>query len=301
MKDYFNSTKKGYDETEFDEEPPEYEPRKPQTFPILNKRFLNTLTVYPSEESYDKYQEYKKDPNSLFVINENSAGHGLPLIESHTRPFSSKFLSIRRYVKPIEVDGLEQGFDKDKHYYDSCVIKKRIGLECSIYTLQFLNEQVLVFYHNVMPIIDYEYHGIVYRWVYQNKYTFGKFKFTLLQLGSQRGYSIVDSWDKNAGKLVSNHPLMKILALFSVKARRKQPELFHDAMAIGEVHETKRHGLHRTEVVLENNLTEDQNSIDVGNVVLVHIVVGVIIKRHQDILEERRRRAAQSSGGGASC
>lgn len=268
--------------------PPAYAPRRPQTFPIVNKIISTSLLVYPSEQSEADLKEFANHPHSLFVQAQTKLGHGMPLLETETHFFSSKFISVRRFFVPKK----EEPFDKKVHYYNYCIIKKRLGFECSILTLEFLDHTVYAFFHHVMPVVDYEYRGVVYRYVHHNKYTPGYFKYSLLQLGPGRGYSLVDSWDKENKKLIKNHPMTKFRSIFSVEARKKTPELFQDSKPIGELTELKRFGLHSCEIVLDNNYSDDHASVNsVNDEMLVHLSVGLAIKRQEDLDEEKRRRS----------
>lgn len=261
------------------ENPPEYTPGKSQVFPIVDKLLRTTVLVYPSVQSEEKYKDYSTQANSLFVIGENALGYGLPLLETSSHFFSRKFVTIRKFIIPKG----EEPFDIKKHYYDFCVVKRWNGFKCNTLVLEFLNEKVVVFYHLIMPIIDYEYKGVVYRWI-DERDIFLKFKFTLLQLGPQRGYSLVDDWDRATDKLATARLLKDV---FSISARRKQPALFQDSTPIGELRRTKVLGLHSSELALENNFSSDHNSINsVNDDLLVHLLVGIAVKKQREELEQ---------------
>lgn len=266
------------------DKPPQYQPRSNQIIPVVNKLLNNSYMVYPSAKSEIDFNEYKKDTSSHHL--EYSSGYGIPLFETTAHHFSSKFISVKKFKAP------EKGaFDRKVHFDEYCTVRKYSGLECNRYVLQFADERVVVFYHTLMPIVDYEYNGIVYRWVHQNKYTLEKFRFTLLQLGPERSYSMVDSWDEKSNKLINDHPLLKFLSHFSPHVRTKKLEFYQDSIAIGELRETKRIGLHCTEISLENHFSGDFSCIDsVNGELSVHVIVGLVIKRYQDILEEQKRR-----------
>lgn len=109
----------------------------------------------------------------------------MPLLATQTYYLSSKFMNFKNVLPNNE------SFDKEINFERFCLGRKHINLRFTVYTLEFLDMEVMMFYHHILPIIDYEYQESICRWVTSNKETF----VHLLQLDPERGYSLVDSWD----------------------------------------------------------------------------------------------------------
>lgn len=252
-------------------DPPAYTPKKPQTFPIVNKTLGGNLTLFPSHESEVQFNEGL-----------TSEGYGMPLFTTHTYYFSSKFMSFKKFFVPN--DG---SFEKETHFEEYCLVKRTIGLRCSVYTLEFLDKKIMMFYHKILPIVDYRYQGNIYRWVREKKYKTEKYLFTLLQLGPERGYSMVDSWDETTSTLLKNHPMTRLENVFSLDARKPKPEMYEDSIAIGELRENSKLGNHRTQISLENTHSSDYDNINsIDEDMLVHLIAGMVIKRQVTIFQK---------------
>lgn len=254
--------------------PPGYLRRKLQKFPISNGYPSSKLTVFPSICSERDYRDdRKKDQHALA---QQAEGCGIPLLEAKSNPFSLKYFTIKKYIVPPKLKyGVASTFDKKEHSIDYCVVLKT-GVN---YVLQFkdkqFNKEVKVCGHEHMPIIDYLLDGTVYRWIHEYNLLLGGYKYTLLKLGPERGISLVD------GKIGKS--------IFSSKSKLAREGYFEDSKVIGEIKGVMKKGVVNSYILLENILGVDFDSIkSVDDQMIVHLVVGLVLKSRQDVIEKER-------------
>lgn len=263
--------------------PPPYVGTRRQTFPVVNAILSRSISVFPSNDSYSKYKSFSKS-NSL-AADLQSQGYGMPIFISKRSWAPNRYLNGRKAVIPLL--GV---FDKKRDTEDFYTVKKKTGMKFSKYTINFVNgEEVMLFYHHILPIADYEYRGQVYRWINYRKFGYTFFYYTLFQMGSERVFSLVDSYNKKTGKM-GKDPAFSWLNLAKPKNWYQTPELFKGGTSMGELRETSLFGRFQSTILLDNKVADDlENMKSVDDDMLVHMAVALTIKMYEDDLEDRRR------------
>lgn len=300
--------------------PPDYytstNPEHGWDFIVCNSSLLHKLTVFVSSDSVGKYKSFKDNMNAgpLSPINDLQAqGLGVPLLRAETHSFSiNKFLTIYRF----HTDNAIRGFNKNTDYGAApfCEIKKSRHWAYDTYTLTFKPKnsrpfKVWLFAHSTLPISDYQYNGIRYRWIHDRKYfqyyeSYRAFRLEPNQPTMLSNWSGGDFLDSRKNPLVGN----KLSQFIDPRSRKPKDKYFSDH-EVGRLDKLKKKGIlgrlqETTKILLPDMSNSGYRNVNYDSIhsvtidVLVHLCTGLVLKRIEDIKEEKRRSnnaAAMSS------
>ena len=299
--------------------PPDYyssaNPEHGWDFIVCNSGFLNGLNVFVSSEAVGKYKSFKDNSNvelSSHINDLQAQGLGVPLFHCETHSFSmNKFLTITRYHTN---NAALKGFNRKTDFTPFCKITKHHHSSYYTYILTFTpnpndpneNFKVWMFSHRSLPIREYEYKGVRYRWIHSKKYVSYLESYRACRLDPNQP-AMLDNWtggdtlNSQSNSLVGN----KFSQLVKPSSRKPKEE-YYSENEVGKYDELKKRSLfgrlqESTRILLPditNTCNSDVNYDSIHSVhldVLVHLCMGLIIKRHEDIQEDNRAAAAAAA------
>lgn len=156
-----------------------------------------------------------------------------------------------------------------------------------------------MFSHNTLPIRDYEYKGVRYRWIHERKYLSYLESYQACRLEPNQP-SMLDNWTGGDTLDSRSNPLVgsDVTQLVNPGSRKPKEE-YYSGDNMGKLDELKKHGVfgklqEATRILLAdvtNTGNRDVNYDSIHSVhldVLVHLCIGLIIKRREDIKQANR-------------
>ncbi|KAK6204570.1 uncharacterized protein RJT21DRAFT_9545 [Scheffersomyces amazonensis] len=282
-------------------------------FVICERIFSSDYTVFVSKDSVGKYSAFKHDGNHSITKKVQHSGVGIPLLKVVTHEFSlTKMLTIYKYF--INEDSFRQkGFDSTNDCYKFCKVTKNKHIDYTTYILSFtpdrfnpsVNFEVVMFAHNVLPIIDYEFQGNFYRWI-KNGPSSSWYKYNYINyLLNPNQNCLARFWDKqtykiNRDKSIDNPLLGNNFKKFFSFSSRYPKDDYTSLMQLASLEELVSSAVHSyNQTALLDVLDLYEPSADVVKYESIHSVnmdslikvcMSLVFKREEDITAARKKR-----------
>ncbi|KAK6204571.1 uncharacterized protein RJT21DRAFT_9542 [Scheffersomyces amazonensis] len=138
-------------------------------FKIRGNSITDGMKVFVSDDSVNKYKDFKGSRRSPQCKELQNLGIGVPLLKVKCHSFSfHKFLTIYKYYINDKTFA-KKGFDPDKDYYEFCKISKEKNTYVLLFTPDRNNPQVTfkieMYTSPTITTIEYEFNGKQYRWI----------------------------------------------------------------------------------------------------------------------------------------
>ncbi|KAK6460029.1 hypothetical protein DFJ63DRAFT_257955 [Scheffersomyces coipomensis] len=284
-------------------------------FMICAKTF-DRLTVFTSKSSIQKYLSLKDEPQNSKARDSQFDGIGVPLFWVKNHKFSiSNMITIYKYY--INHDTFHQkGFNPETDYFQFCHVSQSSHAQYRTYVLKFtpdpknsnLDFELVLYAHYIVPVIDYEYKGKFYRWIYgystkELRYTYSHY------LLDDNQHCIARHVDKSINKIdfekSKDNPLLQgyMKKLFNKRDKYPRDE-YYSSVNLGTLEEKRKRiriGSYKLDTDFElqdtnYNVAKPIDYYSINSVDLqtsTYVCMAILLKRSEDIKkhrEEHKRR-----------